>query len=162
MGDDRKVEETRRFVQLCAKHKLICDSHDGSIPGSGDEPTFPNYMTRKLCHAQSDAKRIFTPRPFVATIFNNGLTGLLDMANGLYAIQNAEKRPRIFQKVNTTVVGETARTLISCAWLAILPDIPEAYKAKADLFKFIETMPMTRDEILVQNARIGESVTVAR
>lgn len=163
MGGDRKVQETRRIVELCAKHKLICDFHDGPIPGSGDERTWPNYMTREFCHAQSDAKRSFTPRHFVTTIFNNGLTGSLDMANGLYAIKGAEKaRPRIFQKVNTTVVGETARTLISYASLAILPDIPEAYEAKADLFKFIETMPMTWDETRVLNAEIGKSVTVAR
>ncbi len=160
---DAKVQETRRIVEACAKHKLLCDFHDGPIPGSGDERTWPNYITREFCHAQSDAKRAFTPGHFVTTIFNNGMTGSLDMANGLYAIKDAEKvRPRIFQKVNTTVVGETARTLISYAALAILPDIPEAYEAKADLFKFIETMPMTWDETLVQNAEIGKRVTVAR
>ncbi|YCM42490.1 glycoside hydrolase family 97 catalytic domain-containing protein [Verrucomicrobiaceae bacterium 227] len=162
-GGDRKVEQTRYIVEACAKHKLICDFHDGPIPGSGDERTWPNYITREFCHAQSDAKRSFSPGHFVTTVFNNGLTGSLDMANGVYAIKGMEKvRPRVFQKIETTVVGETARTLISYAALAILPDIPEAYEAKADLFKFIETMPMTWDDTKVLNAEIGKCVTIAR
>lgn len=162
-GGDRKVEQTRSIVEACAKHKLICDFHDGPIPGSGDERTWPNYITREFCHAQADAKRSFTPGHFVTTIFNNGLTGSLDMANGFYAIKDVQKaRPRVFQKIDTTVVGETARTLISYAALAILPDIPEAYEAKADLFKFIETMPMTWDDTKVLNAEIGRAVTIAR
>ena len=160
---DAKVQATRKIVQACAKHKLICDFHDGPIPGSGDERTWPNYITREFCHAQSDAKRAFSPDHFVTTVFNNGLTGSLDMANGLYAIKDAEKvRPRIFKKVETTVVAETARTLISYAALAILPDIPEAYEAKADLFKFIETMPMTWDDTKVLSGEIGKHISVAR
>ncbi|MGJ8698125.1 MAG: glycoside hydrolase family 97 catalytic domain-containing protein [Verrucomicrobiaceae bacterium] len=162
-GGDDKVRRTREIVELCAKYHLICDFHDGPIPGSGDERTWPNYMTREFCHAQADAKRSFTPGHFVTTIFNNGLTGSLDMANGFYAIKGIEKvRPRVFQKIESTVVAETARTLISYASLAILPDIPEAYEAKADLFHFIETMPMTWDESRVLNAKIGKEVTMAR
>jgi len=160
---DKKVQETRYIVEACAKHKLLCDFHDGPIPGSGDERTWPNYITREYCHAQSDAKRAFSPGHFATTVFNNGLTGSLDMANGLYAIKGAaDVRPRIFQKVETTVVAETARTLISYAALAILPDIPEAYEAKADLFKFIETMPMTWDETKVITGEIGKHISVAR
>ena len=160
---DRKAQETREIVEACAKHKLLCDFHDGPIPGSGDERTWPNYIAREFCHAQSDAKRSFDPDHFVTTIFINGLTGSLDMANGLYAIKDAEKvRPRIFQKVDTTVVAETARTLISYTAMAILPDIPEAYEAKADLFEFIETMPMKWDESLALQAEIGKKASVAR
>ena len=160
---DRKVQETRKIVETCAKHKLLVDFHDGPIQGSGDERTWPNYITREFCHAQSDAKRSFDPDHFVTTVFVNGLTGSLDMANGLYAIKGAaDVRPRIFQKVETTVVAETARTLISYAALAILPDIPEAYEAKADLFKFITTMPMTWDESRVLTGEIGKHISVAR
>jgi len=160
---DKKVAHTREIVRLCAKYKLICDFHDGPIPGSGDERTYPNYVTREYCHAQSDAKRAFGPRHFVTTMYVNGLTGSLDMANGLYAIKGAKKvRPRIFEKVNTTVVAETARTLISFAAVSILPDIPEAYEAKADLFTFIEKMPLTWDESHVISGEIGSHISTAR
>jgi len=163
IGGDRKVQETRKIVEACAKHKLLVDFHDGPIQGSGDERTWPNYITREFCHAQSDAKRAFGPDHFATTVFINGLTGSLDMANGLYAIKGAaDVRPRIFEKVETTVVAETARTLISYAALAILPDIPEAYEAKADLFKFIETMPMTWDETKVLSGEVGQHISVAR
>lgn len=160
---DLKVEETRAIVEACARYNLIVDFHDKPIPGSGDSRTYPNYLTREFCHAQSDAKRAFSPGHFVTTVYNNMLTGSLDMANGLYAIKDAEKvRPRIFEKVNTTVVAETARTLINYAALSILPDIPEAYEAKADLFNFIETMPMNWDESHVLSGEIGHHITMAR
>lgn len=160
---DLKVEETRAIVEACARHNLIVDFHDKPIPGSGDSRTYPNYLTREFCHAQSDAKRSFSPSHFVTTVYNNMLTGSLDMANGLYAIKDAEKvRPRIFEKVNTTVVAETARTLINYAALSILPDIPEAYEAKADLFKFISSMPMNWDESHVLSGKIGHHITMAR
>ena len=158
-----KVRDTRKIIELCAKHKLVCDFHDGPIPGSGDTRTYPNYLVREFCHAQADGKRSFSPDTFCKSMFVNALTGSLDMNNGLYAIKGAEQvRPRIFQKVNTTVVGETARTLICFSALAIIPDIPEAYNAKSDLFKFIEQMPMTWDDTKVLNAEIGDHITIAR
>lgn len=162
-GGDRKVADTRKIVELCAKYNLICDFHDGPIPGSGDERTWPNYVTREFCHAQADAKRDFSPGHFVTTMYINGLTGSLDMANGLYAIKDAEKvRPRIFTKVNTTAVSETARTLVNFAAVSILPDIPEAYEAKGDLFNFIAKMPMTWDESHVISGEIGKHISTAR
>jgi len=162
-GGNKKVEQTRYIVQKCAEHQLICDFHDGPIPGSGDARTYPNYLAREFCHAQADAKRSFSPSHFCTTVFVNMLTGSLDMANGLYAIKGAEKnRPRIFEKVETTVVGETARTLINFGALSILPDIPEAYEAKADLFRFIETMPLTWDETRVLHGEIGKRISIAR
>ncbi len=158
-----KVRDTRKIIKLCAKHKLVCDFHDGPIPGSGDTRTYPNYLTREFCHAQADGKRSFSPETFCTSMFVNMLTGSLDMSNGLYAIKDAEKvRPRIFTKVNTTVVGETARNLICFSAMATIPDIPEAYDAKSDLFSFIEAMPMTWDETRVLNSQIGDHITTAR
>lgn len=158
-----KVRDTRKIIELCAKHHLVCDFHDGPIPGSGDSRTYPNYLTREFCHAQSDGKRSFSPDTFCKSMFVNALTGSLDMNNGLFAIQGAEKaRPRIFQKVNTTVVGETARTLICFSAMSIFPDIPEAYESKSDLFRFIETMPMTWDDTQVLHSKIGDYISIAR
>ncbi|SMP75922.1 alpha-glucosidase [Neorhodopirellula lusitana] len=160
---DAKTLQTRHIVEMCAKHKLICDFHDGPIPGSGDVRTYPNYLAREFCHAQADAKRSFTPETFCTTVFVNMLTGPLDMNNGLYAIQNAEvDRPRIFNKVFTTVVAETARVMIVDSGLAIIPDIPEAYEERADLFAFLEALPMTWDETRVLNAKVGDHITIAR
>ena len=161
--NDAKVKETRHIVDLCAKHKLLCNFHDSPIPGSGDERTYPNYVTREFCHSQSDAKRSFSPETFCTSVFVNMLTGSLDMCNGLYSIKDADvERPRIFQPVYTTVVAETARTFIVFSGMAIIPDIPEAYEAKADLFEFLERLPMTWDETRVLHGKIGDYISIAR
>ena len=111
-------------------------SHDGPVPPSGDERTYPNYATREFCHSQSDAMRAFSPTGFCEQIFVNMLAGPLDMCNGLYALENpARDRPRIFTNVESTVTAETARVLICYSGFSILPDCPEAYAEKADLFR---------------------------
>ena len=159
----QKVLDTREIVELCAKYQLLCDFHDGPIGPSGDERTFPNYLAREFCHAQSDAMRSFGPADFCKTVFVNMLAGPLDMNNGLYSLTDAQvDRPRIFTEVQSTVVAETARVLITYSGLAILPDTPEAYQQKADLFDFIRRLPMTWDETHILSGEIGSHIATAR
>jgi len=159
----QKVLKTRRIVQLCAQHHLLCNFHDGPIAPSGERRTFPNFITREFCHAQSDGMRTFSPKTFCTTVFTNMLAGPLDMDNGLYAITDAKKkRPKIFSELYSTVVAETARVMITFSGLAVLPDTPEAYEAKANLFEFIAALPMTWDETRILHSNIGHLITTAR
>jgi len=158
-----KVLKTRRIVKLCAKHHLLCNFHDNPIPPSGERRTYPNYITREFCHAQSDGRRTFSPKTFCTTVFTNMLAGPLDMDNGLYDINGAKQnRPKIFAELHSTVTAETARVLIVFSGLAVLPDTPEAYTKKADLFSFIAKLPMTWDETRILNSSIGHHITTAR
>lgn len=159
----KKVHDTRKIIELCAKYHLICDFHDGPVPPSGDRRTYPNYLTREFCHGQSDATRSFTPTTFCTTVFCNMLAGPLDMCNGFFTLDQLEKvRPKVFKPVYSTVVGEAARVLIVFSGLSILPDTPESYEAKADLFEFIAHLPMTWDETRILNSEIGKYITTAR
>jgi alpha-glucosidase len=159
----RKVLDTRTIVEACARHRLVCDFHDGPVPPSGDRRTYPNYLAREFCHSQSDAMRVFSPTGFCEQVFVNMLAGPLDMCNGLYTLENpAEDRPKIFTNVESTVVAETARVMIVFSGLSILPDCPEAYEAKADLFDFLSHMPGSWDETRILHGRIGECITTAR
>lgn len=72
-GGQDKVLKTRKIVELCARHRLLCDFHDGPIAPSGEDRTFPNYITREFCHSQSDALRTFSPSNFCTTVFVNML-----------------------------------------------------------------------------------------
>jgi alpha-glucosidase len=158
-----KVRETRKIVALCAQNQLLCDFHDGPVPPSGDRRTFPNYVTREFCHSQSDARRAFSPTGFCEQVFVNMLAGPLDMCNGLYTLENpARDRPKIFVNVNTTVVAETARVMIAFSGLSILPDCPEAYEAKSDLFDYLGKLPMTWDETRILQGQIGSYISTAR
>ncbi|MBB3205847.1 alpha-glucosidase [Rhodopirellula rubra] len=159
----QKVLDTCSIVEQCAKHHLLCDFHDGPIPPSGDRRTYPNYVAREFCHAQSDSLRTFTPTGFCETVFVNMLAGPLDMNNGLFTLEDpASVRPKIFKNVDTTVVAETARVMITFSGLAILPDCPEAYEAKSDLFEFLGKLPMTWNETRVLDGKIGHYISMAR
>lgn len=159
----QKVLKTREIVKLCARYKLHCDFHDGPVAPSGDRRTWPNYLTREFCHSQSDAMRAFSPTGFCEQVFVNMLAGPVDMCNGLYTLEDpASLRPKIFENVNTTIVAETARTLITFSGMAILPDCPEAYEAHADLFEYLSGLPMTWDETRILHGEIGEFITTAR
>jgi alpha-glucosidase len=159
----RKVRDTREIVRLCAKHKLLCDFHDDPIPPSGDERTYPNIVAREFCHAQSDAMRSFGPSDFCKMVFVNMVAGPLDMNNGLFTLTNAaQDRHRIFTDVHSTVVSEAARVLVTYSGIAILPDIPEAYDDKSDLFDFVRRLPMTWDDTRIVCGEIGEHITTAR
>ena len=159
----KKADDTRLIVELCAKYELMCNFHDHPIPPSGDVRTYPHYITREYCHAQCDGLRSFTPSTFLKSVFTNMLTGPLDMNNGWFTLTDLEKaRPKVFQPVPSTVVAEAARVLITYSGLAILPDTPDSYKAKADLFTFIAQLPMTWDETRILNGEIGEFITTAR
>jgi alpha-glucosidase len=97
----------------------------------------------------------------------NSLSGPLDQNNGSYGLdginnKERQKGPLIANSYNSTVVSETARTLVIFSGLIILPDAPEEYAKKADLFEFIRQMPATWDETRIINSRIGEHITTAR
>lgn len=158
-----KVAKTREIVKLCAKYELHCDFHDGPVPPSGDVRTFPNYLAREHCHAQCDATRSFTPKTFCTMVFCNMVAGPLDMCNGFMTLTDLEKqRPKVFKPLDSTVVAEAARVMITFSGLAFLPDTPESYEAKADLFAFIASLPMTWDETRILNGEIGRYITTAR
>lgn len=60
------------------------------------------------------------------------------------------------------MVSECARCLVVYTGLITLPDAPEEYLKKADLFEYLKQMPSTWDETRVLHAAMGESVSVAR
>lgn len=162
------VPFTRAAVQQSSESHLLIDFHDGPVPMTGIERTYPNAVTKEYCHAQQDSRRAFTPESFIKMALINAIQGPLDMNNGnfdLTGINNGERQkgPKILNSYISTVVSEAARTLIIYSGLVCIPDAPEAYRAKADLFEFIKELPVGEwDESLVLNAKMGEYITTAR
>ncbi|MCT4645968.1 MAG: glycoside hydrolase family 97 protein, partial [Carboxylicivirga sp.] len=166
MQDD--VPFTRYAVEESAKSQLLINFHDGPAAMTGLERTLPNAITREYCHAQQDSRKSFRPESFLKMAMINALSGPLDMNNGNFNITgiNAgerEKGPRKKNSYLTTVVSEVARTLVIYTGLLCLPDAPEAYAEKADLFEFIKKMPVGHwNESKVLHSKIGEYITSAR
>ena len=158
-----KVQKTREIVELCGKYKLICNFHDELVPPSGDRRTYPYYLSREFCHSQADGLQSFTPGTFCTMVFTNMLAGPLDMDNGYLTLTDIEKtRLKVFKAIPSTVVAEAARVLIVFSGLAVLPDSPDSYAGKPDLFEFISGLPMTWDETIIINSEIGKYITTAR
>ncbi len=163
-----KVDFTREAIQKSAQSQLLIDFHDSPVPFTGIGRTYPNAITREYCHAQQDSRRAFTPETFIKMALINAITGPLDMNNGNFDLVgiNAglrQKGPRKQHSYLSTVASEAARTLVIFSGLVCLPDAPEAYAAKTDLFEFIKKMPAGKwDESRILHSKIGEYITTAR
>jgi len=166
MGTNPKF--SREAIQKSAKSKLLIDFHDSPVPFTGMRRTYPNAITREYCHAQQDSRKAFTPESFLKMALINAVTGPLDMNNGnfdLIGINNGsrEKGPKKPNSYLSTVVSEAARTLVIFSGLVCIPDAPEAYKAKMDLFEFIQKQAVGQwDESRILNSKMGEYITTAR
>ena len=163
-----KAEFTRTAIELAARHQLLIDFHDSPCPMTGVERTMPNAITREYCHAQQDSRRAYSPTSFLKMAMVNALIGPLDQANGAFGLNgiNAGERqrgPKNRNSYNSTVVSEAARVLVIFSGLICLPDAPEEYSKKADLFEFIRHMPpATWDDTKIINSQIGKCITTAR
>ncbi|MEQ8556496.1 MAG: glycoside hydrolase family 97 catalytic domain-containing protein [Cyclobacteriaceae bacterium] len=162
------VQFTRSAIQQSAESQLLIDFHDGPVPMTGVERTYPNAITKEYCHAQQDSRRAFTPEAFIKMALINAIQGPLDMNNGNFDLiginqGDREKGPRKTHSYVSTVVSEAARTLIIHSGLVCIPDAPEAYSEKSDLFEFIQKQPVGKwDESRVLHAKMGEYITTAR
>lgn len=165
--EGKNVPFTRNAIQMSAENALLIDFHDGPVPFTGVTRTYPNAITREYCHAQQDSRRAFTPQSFIRMALINALQGPLDMNNGVFDISSVnagerEKGPRA-KNLYTTVTAEAARTLIIFSGLVCLPDAPEAYAEKSDLFEFIREMPVGRwDETRILHAQMDRYISTAR
>lgn len=158
-----KVLKTINIVELAAKHKLLINFHDDPVVPSGLRRTFPNWVTRESVHAQTDAGRTFSPSGFIQMAHVNALSGPLDMSNGFFKHKGlVESRNYVRQEVNSTIASELARALIIFSGLIILPDAPEEYLAKQDMFEFLQAMPASWDESKVISSDIHSHIITAR
>ena len=172
-GNERseaKVVKTVAAIELAARHQLLIKFHDNPIHPTGLQRTYPNLVSVEYSHGQLDAVRTFTPEDYLRTIFVHMLAGPLDMNNGYFALDSIHTRTngglqynRTYPQLYSTVTAETARILITDTGLTVLPDAPEEYERKDDLFEFVRRMPNAPwDDTRVLHAEFGVHVTTAR
>lgn len=159
---EQKVRHTRNVVELCAKYKLMVNFHDGPVPPSGDDRTWPNLITKEFCHSQSDALRSYFPETIVTTTFVNMMAGPIDNCDGWFDFNNSLERVRVFQEIPGTAAAEVAKLIVVYTGMNIMPDAPEEYLKKNDLFECIRKMPSKFDSFKIIDGEIGEHIVVAR
>lgn len=162
-GNQEKVRKTERVVKACAENKLLVNFHDGPIPPTGHERTWPNWNTREYVHAQSDAMRSHTPGDFVHMAYLNTIAGPIDGNHGWFDHEHAvAQRPRVFQEVESTIVAEVARTLILYSGLTVVPDSPDSYRDHVELFGFIAAQKQPWKQSRTLAGEFGKWITTAR
>lgn len=159
---EEKVRHTREVVELCARYELMVNFHDNPVPPSGDRRTYPNLVTKEFCHSQADAMRSYFPETAVTSPFVNMIAGPIDYCDGWFDLNNNLYRQRVFEEVPGTVAAEVAKLIVAYSGWRVLPDSPEEYLKKKDLFECIEAMPAQFDSFKVSDGKIGEYITVIR
>ena len=159
---EQKVLHTREVVELCAQYKLMVNFHDNPVAPSGDRRTWPNLMTKEFGHSQADAKKSYYPETAVTAPFVNMIAGPLDMCEGWFDFNTSISRVKVFQEIPGTVAAEVAKLIVNYSGWKVLPDSPEEYLKKDDLFDCIRKMPAQFDSFKVLDGEIGEFISVAR
>lgn len=157
-----KVHHTRKVVELCAKYRLMVIFHDNPVPPSGDRRTWPNLVSKEFCHSQADAHRSYWPETVVNQVLINMIAGPIDGCNGWFDLNNNLYRVKVFEEIPGTVAAEVAKLICIYSGLSVLPDSPEEYLEKSDLFDCIRNMPGQFDSFQVLDGEIDEFVCVAR
>lgn len=158
-----KVLKTERVVKACAQNKLLVNFHDGPIPPTGHERTWPNWNTREYIHAQSDAMRTHSPSDFILMAYLNTIAGPVDGNHGMFDHEKSvAERPKMFAELNSTLVAEAARTLILYSGLTVIPDSPDSYREHLDLFRFIAAQKQPWRQSRTLCGEFGEWITTMR
>jgi alpha-glucosidase len=93
--------------------------------------------------------------------FTRLLGGPMDFTPGIFdVLLDAGNRPN--NRVNTTVAKQLALYVVLYSPLQMAADLPDAYEARPDLFRWIETVPVDWAESRVLHGAIGDAVVVAR
>jgi alpha-glucosidase len=165
---DRKDQEIVAFYQraarTAAKHHLAIDFH-GAYASSGEERTFPNWLTREGIMGLEYLKWSdrATPRHNVTIPFTRMLLGPMDYTPG--GFRNVTKEAFEPRNDLPLAVGTRAHQLamyvVYDSPLQMLSDTPSAYRGQPGS-EFLKVVPATWDETRVLDGRIGEYVVIAR
>jgi alpha-glucosidase len=165
---DRKDQEIVAFYQraarTAARYHLVIDFH-GAYAGSGEERTFPNWLTREGVMGLEYLKWSdrTTPRHNVTIPFTRMLLGPMDYTPG--GFRNVSKEAFVPRNELPLAMGTRAHQLamyvVYDSPLQMLSDTPPAYRGQPGS-EFLKVVPPTWDETKVLDGKIGEYVVIAR
>ena len=154
---------TRTALRSLAEKEIVVNFHDGPVPFTGARRTMPNAITRQTGWGQQDSRTAYSPTDYLEMAFINALLGPFDQINGIYDINRMPDRSKGSDNaINTTIASENARVFTTFSGLIMLPDVPEEYIRKAEMFEFIQEMPTTWDDTRILHGSIPNYITTAR
>ncbi len=162
-GNQVKNAFSVHVLEKCAQYKIMYNLHEPNKP-TGLVRTYPHYMSREYVNSMLDAPSRPAATPSELSVFPvvHNLAGPVDRSCGLFDMDQSIAKDKVHKQIPSTVVSQVAQCLIFPSGILILPDMPDAYNRKIDLFEFIKQLPMTYDQTKVLEIEIGEYITMAR
>lgn len=162
-GSRPENEISHEIVKKCAAYQILYVLHESQKP-SGYERTYPNILSYEYVNSILDggARPPATPSRVINGLFVFGLSGPVDRSCGMFDLDSYITREYCHRQIPSTVVSQVAQCLLYPSGLVTLPDMPDAYRRKADLFEFIAELSMSFEQTKVLEAEMGEFITLAR
>lgn len=158
------VRHYQRTVEAAARHRLMLNIHE-PIKGTGLRRTWPNLMTREGARGMEYnawATDGGNPPEHEAILpFTRLLAGPLDYTPGVFDLLH-ERGRRPDNRVNTTLAKQLALYVVLYSPLQMAADLPEAYLARPNAFRFIRDVPADWADSRVLHGRIGDYATIVR
>jgi alpha-glucosidase len=154
------VNHYRRVVKTAAEHEIVLNVHE-PVMATGIRRTWPNMMTREGVRGMEyNAWDVPSPPSHDVTLpFTRMLAGPLDYTPGIFDLTPEETMPD--HRVLTTLSKQLANMVVLYSPVQMAADLVENYEGE-EAVEFIERVPADWSESHVLNARIGESITIAR
>lgn len=162
-GNQPKNAFSVKVLEKCAEYHIMYVLHEPNKP-TGLSRTYPHYMSSEYVNSMLDAANRQPATPSEISVFPvvHSLAGPVDRSCGLFDMDQSIARDKVHKQIPSTVVSQVAQGLLFPSGILTLPDMPDAYQRKMDLFEFIKQLPMTYDETKVLEMKIGDYITMAR
>ncbi len=163
--DQLMVNYYEKIAREAAKRRLMVDFH-GSYKPTGLRRTYPNVLTREGVMGAEHNKWTdeITPDHNLTLPFTRMLAGPMDYTPGAMINCTANQFKPVFNRPMSmgTRCHQLAMYVVYESPLQMLADSPSHYYDEPETMEFLSRVPVTWDETMVPQARIGDYVLVIR
>ena len=161
-SDQWMVNYYERVAKEAAKYHLFVDFH-GSFKPAGLEYRYPNVLSYEGVRGMEQMGGCKPDNSIYLPFMRNAI-GAMDYTPGAMI----SMQPRVYrsERPNSASIGtrayQMALFIIFESGLQMLADNPTLYYRNEDCTRFITQVPVTWDETVVLDAKVGEYVVVAK
>ena len=152
-------------AEVAAEHKMLVDFHGGSKP-AGLLRTWPNVITTESVLGLEQCKWGENANPDLAVLlpFIRMVVGPMDYTPGaMVNLQKEDFKPMFHTPASQgTRAHQLAMYVAYLSPLQMLSDTPTNYRRNPEVLPFLKQVPVTWDETKVLQAKVGESLAIAR
>jgi alpha-glucosidase len=163
--DQPMMDFLYRASEEAARHKMLVDFHGGSKP-AGLLRTWPNVLTHESVLGLEHSKWSRDANPDLVTLqpFIRMVVGPMDYTPGAMVNKGRDAFEIIHNAPQSqgTRCHQLAMYVVFISPLQMLADTPSNYRKNPGSLAFLRDVPTTWDETRVIEAKVGESIVLAR